>query len=410
MPLRILHIIDRLDCDGPPHQLSLLVRGLPRSEFESHVCTLRPSGVLTAELTSAGISVTSVHRRWKFDPFALGRLEQTIARLQPDIVQTWQFAANSYGRIAALRRKVKHLVAVEQHLDHTKRWPEWQLDRRLAERTSRLVANSSVVRDFCIAHGVGAERWDVIPSGVEGNAECGMRNAESPTFDSALRTPHSEFSPDSALRTPHSAFPSLALPENPRLFGAIGPLRPEMNFKEAIWTTDIAKILYKDVHLLILGDGPQRHRLERFAVDIKIPERVHFLATADLALGFPQRRVDLSQLVPHFHLLMLTSEHEGAPFAALLAMQAGVPVVATDTPAHRELIVDGEHGLLVPVGNRAGFARAVHRLIEQPDLARRLGEAGRQRVLTHYRADIMVARYAALYRSLVARDPPPQPR
>jgi glycosyltransferase involved in cell wall biosynthesis len=369
---RILLVIDELERDGPPQQLSLVARRLPRDEFEVHVCSLRPHGALLEELRAAGVPVESLARRWKCDPLTLWRLEQLIERLQPDIVHTWQFVANGYGRIAALRRGRRGLIATEHHLDRWKQPHQWWLDRRLSRSTAAIVVNSPVVRDYCVSHGLPEQRIEVIRSGVEVSAECGARGEESG---------FSQLQAD------------LELPPETRLFAASGPLRAEQNYMDVIWTTDIAKILYKDVHLLIFGTGPQLRRLERFAASIRIPERVHFLGD----------RGDFVRLAPHIGVFLVASEHEGVPHAALQAMAAGVPVVAADAPAHRELIVDGEHGLLVPVGDRAGFARAVHRLIEQPELARRLAEAGQHRVKQDYRADTMIERYAALYRRLAPK-------
>jgi glycosyltransferase involved in cell wall biosynthesis len=82
-------------------------------------------------------------------------------------------------------------------------------------------------------------------------------------------------------------------------------------------------------------------------------------------------------------------------------MAAGVPVVATDISGNRDLVVPGETGFLVPVGGRAAFARETKRILDDADLARRMGEAGRQRVLTEFTIERMVERHAALYRELL---------
>ena len=81
--------------------------------------------------------------------------------------------------------------------------------------------------------------------------------------------------------------------------------------------------------------------------------------------------------------------------------RAGVPVVATDIPGTRELVVAGETGYLVPVGDRAAFAKYTERLLNDAALAGRFSAAARQRVQSEFSVEKMVERHAALYRELL---------
>jgi glycosyltransferase involved in cell wall biosynthesis len=148
-----------------------------------------------------------------------------------------------------------------------------------------------------------------------------------------------------------------------------------------------------DTHLLILGDGPQRRRLERYREQNEITDRVHFLGERD----------DVSRLMPHFDVLWLASEYEGQSNAILEAMATDVPVVATDIAGNRDLVVDGVTGYLVPIGDRFEFARRTHWLLDDEALRRRLGEAGRQRAIHDFTVEQMVERHAAVYRQLVGK-------
>ncbi len=114
VPHRILHIIPTLDAHGAEKQLSLLATGLPGERFDVHVCALTRSGPYEAKLRDAGIPVVVIGKRWKLDPAAYSRLKRHIAQLKPDLVHTWLFAANSYGRAAALAAGVRHVVASER--------------------------------------------------------------------------------------------------------------------------------------------------------------------------------------------------------------------------------------------------------------------------------------------------------
>ena len=83
-------------------------------------------------------------------------------------------------------------------------------------------------------------------------------------------------------------------------------------------------------------------------------------------------------------------------------MAAGVPVVASDIPGTRDLVVPGETGLLAPGGDRAGFTRHLLRLLDHPEVGQRLGAAGQRRAREAFSVERMVQSYAELYDQLLA--------
>lgn len=365
MPRRVLQIIPTLDRSGAEKQLALLARGLPADEFDVHVCVLTRSGPLAAELSAAGIEPVLIGKRLKFDPFALRRLAQHIRKLQPDLVQTWLFAANCYGRVAARWAGVKRIVASERCVDPWKRPHEFWLDRRLAGWTDRIVVNSAGIRDFYVAHGLPAEKFAIIPN--------------------AVLPPHVPAEPPEQLRA------ELGLPPTARLIVSVGRLWQQKRMKDVIWAADLLKVIRSDTYVLIVGDGPQRALLERFVDQVRIADHVRLLG----------HRPDVPRILAQSEMLWLASEYEGLPNVILEAMAQGLPVVATDIPGNRDVVAQGATGFLVPVGDRASLARYSHQLLEDPLLARNLGAAGRARVAAEFSLERMVDRYAALYRELL---------
>jgi glycosyltransferase involved in cell wall biosynthesis len=365
--LRLLHIIPTLVRGGAEKQLALLATGLARDEFDVHVAVLTHSGPLETTLREAGVPVTLIGKRWKVDPLAWWRLKTHIGQLQPDIVHTWLFAANSYGRQAAISAGVQHIVAGERCVDPWKTPLHFAVDRALAKKTDRIVTNSSGVVDFYARHGLPAEKFTVIPNGIAAaEPECSVTREE--------------------------LLCELKLPAGARLIGAVGRLWPQKRVKDLIWAVDLLKSTRDDAHLIVVGDGPQRWRLERYRDQNQIPERVHFLG----------ERNDVPRLMPHFDCLWLASEYEGQSNAVLEAMAAGVPVIATDIPGNRDLVVPDETGYLVPLGDRFEFTRRTHWLLEDESLRSRLGDAGRERVRSEFTVERMIARHAGLYRELAA--------
>ena len=372
MTKRILHVIPTLDRAGAEKQMTLLAGGLPRDEFEVHVCVLTRTGPLWSELRKAEIPCTVINKRWRIDPQAFWRLKRHVARLRPELIHTWLFAANSYGRAAGLACGVKCLVAGERCVDPWKGWVEFAIDRRLARHTARIVTNSPGVREFYVRHGLPAEKFRVIPNGIR--------------------------LPDPTRTRRGSLLAELGLPEDSYLVGVVGRLWPQKQIKDAIWAADLLKVIRDDVHLLIIGEGPQRDRLRRFRDQVEIRDKVHFLGHRD----------DVPRLVPQFDVLWSTSAYEGQSNSIMEAMAAGVPVVATDIPGTRDLVVHEKTGFLVSTQyldakrRRAAFARHTNILLNDPQLAQQLGDAARQRVIDEFSVEKMVQLHANLYRKVLA--------
>lgn len=370
MPARILHIIPTLDRSGAEKQLTLLAAGLPRDRFDVRVCVLTRSGPLAADLDRAGVPWTLIGKRWKADPLALWRLRKHLQEVQPDLVQTWLFAANSFGRAAAFSAGVPRVVAGERSVDPWKSAWQFAIDRWLARRTDAIVVNSAGVRDFYVQHGLPREKMAIIPNGVE------------------------EALP--ATRPRDALLSELGLPANARLLGAVGRLWPQKRLKDLIWAADLLKVIRDDVHLLIIGDGPLRDRLERYRRQVHIEDRVHFLG----------HRSDVAEIMPHLDVLWLASGYEGLPNVVMEAMAAAVPVVATDIPGTRDLVQTNVTGYLVPIGDRAGFAKYTQKLLDDDTLRRTFGAAGQSRMRDEFSVAKMIERYVAFYDQLLGHTSP----
>jgi glycosyltransferase involved in cell wall biosynthesis len=361
---RILHIVPSLEPRGTTKQVNLLVKGLPRDEFELRIVSLNCTSPVACGLQQDGIKPISIRRRGQVDPRAFWKLRQLIRRLRPDIVHTWTFAANTYGRLAAIAAGGARIVASERHLDAWKSGLELAVDRRLAWRSDCIVVNSAAVRDFYVARGLPSAKIHLIPSGV--------LPAEPKSVDRRQLLDE--------IRLPHDA----------KLIAYLGPLTLEKRLKELIWATDQLKAVGVPAHLLMIGDGPRRQPLERYRRLNRVDDRVHFLGW----------RTDVPRLLSQVDVVWHAGAQDGQSSAILEAMAAGIPVVAADAPGNRELVAHGVNGYLVPLKERAGFARWTLPLLEDAALANRIGEAGRQRVLEGHRLEDMLSAYANVYRSL----------
>lgn len=368
MPIRILHIIPTLVRGGAEKQLTGLATRLPQPEFDVHVAVLTLAGPYEEILREHGIEVTFIGKKWKVDPAAYWRLKRFICELKPDLVHTWIFAANCYGRAAALAAGVRHVIAGERCVDLWKVWHELAIDRYLARRTSRIVTNSTGVRDFYVSRGLPFEKFVIIPNGIE------------------PQTNTNYISRDDLLR-------ELRLPADARLIGAVGRLWPQKRYKDLIWAAELLKAARSNTHLLIIGEGPQREILRDFVEDVQVEDRVHLLG----------ERRDVPRLLPHLDCFWLGSGYEGQSNALMEAMLAGVPAVATDIPGNRDLIVPDQSGFLVPLGDAGQFARKTNLILEDRNLASCMGQAARQRMSTEFSIEKMIDRHVELYHGVVQR-------
>ncbi len=295
-PLRLCLVIPTLDRGGAEKQLCLLATGIDRQRFSPHVVTLTRNGPLESTLRSANVPITSIDKRWKIDPFAFLRLRKVIAGLRPDIVHTWLFAANAYGRLAAIQKRVPVVVGGERSVDPWKRHYEFWIDRWLAKKSQAILTNSNGVKDFYTQHGIDAGKFLVIPNG--------QPERSVPMIDKE------EFRQ------------RLGLPPDRTYIAAVGRLWPQKGYMEMIWSVELLRLVRPDVLLVIIGDGPHRARLEQYRDQVQVAHHVRFVG----------ERSDVAELLPHFDLFLNTSQYEGQSNAIMEAMQVMVPVVATDIP------------------------------------------------------------------------------
>jgi glycosyltransferase involved in cell wall biosynthesis len=115
---------------------------------------------------------------------------------------------------------------------------------------------------------------------------------------------------------------------------------------------------------------------------------------------------DIPDLWSMSHIAVLPSRGgEGVPKSLIEAASCGRPIVATDVPGCRDIVRDGQNGVLVPVGDAEKLADAIEALANDRESQHRMGHRGRELVLEHYSADVIAARTGELYRELTPALP-----
>jgi len=183
----------------------------------------------------------------------------------------------------------------------------------------------------------------------------------------------------------------IGVPPGARLIFAGGALDPAHGVREAVRAFDMLRYNQRTAYLVLFGEGPERQP----AVDL-----AKALAFDDNRVRFAGARADLAALTPLADHVWVTRS-TGGELLALRAMAAGVPVVAFDTPELQEVIDDGNTGHIVPLGDRPALAMKAQILLSYPDVAKRMGAAGREWA-DRLSVACMVEQHARVYTELGA--------
>ena len=173
---------------------------------------------------------------------------------------------------------------------------------------------------------------------------------------------------------------------------SVGRLITMKGHRDLVASVPVLRSRFPGLVVLIAGDGHLHHQLGKQAADLGVGDCVRLLGN----------RPDARQLLDAADVFVLPSLHEGMPLAALEAMEAALPVVATRVTGSEEVVVHGETGLLVPAQDPPALTRALSAVLADPDLRARLGREGRRRYLTGFTRGRMAENTLATYDRVLA--------
>jgi glycosyltransferase involved in cell wall biosynthesis len=384
--MKVLLVIPSLEYGGAARQLTLLAAGLPPGEFDRQVCVLGGAGPWAEALRAAGVGVTVLGSHHLLQAAPVRGLWQLLRDFRPDVIHAWHLPALRLA-LPLARGRGALVASWPFRVRHRGGRIGW-LDRRLLSRCAWVAVPGAVEAERCRQLGLAADRVVTVPPGV---GEVGV-----PALAGSS-------APQPAEAGTPTVRQSLGLPETARLVVGVGPLEPAKGFRDAVWALDMLRALYGDLHLVLLGRGPAEPRLRAFVRTTGTVSRVHLVGPVP----------DVSGWLAAADLVWVPDRLDASLNTALEAMAAGRPVIASRLAELAEVVADGETGLLVPPGDKAALARQTRRLLDDPALRQRLGEAGRRRAAERFSAAAMVGRYAELYRTAAAffpSPPPPGPR
>jgi glycosyltransferase involved in cell wall biosynthesis len=331
-------------------------------ELPTAVCCLDEPGAWSERLRAKGIEVTALDRAPGFRP-ALGRRIADLARRhRADVVHAHHYSPFVYSALARLRHPSLRIVFTEHgRLSDAPPSPKRRLANRvLRAMPHRVFAVSEDVRQHLIGEGFGERAVGVIYNGID-------------------------VGPRPSAETRARARERIGATDRTFVVGTIARLDPVKDLSTLVRAAaGVSRQL--DIAVVVIGDGPERDKLERLSIDAGLGPSIRFLGHRD----------DARDWLAGFDAYVNSSISEGVSLTILEAMAAALPVVATRVGGTPE-VVDDSCGRLVPARDLAPLAGALGELAASPDLGRRLGDAARARVESRFTIEQMVEAYRQVY-------------
>lgn len=355
-----LHILGSPGLGGAERFFIRLVNGLAERQGGLGVAVRPKSPVL--RFLHPSVSVHPVPMRNGWDVISLFKLRALIRRIQCPVVQTYM------GRATRLTRVPRDTGAV-----HIARLGGYYKIRGYYTHAHAWIGNTRGICDYLIRNGLPAPRVFHIPNFVP---------APPPVSEDTLK--------DFRVRW--------RIGEEAWVVFSLGRFVPKKGFADLLTAFSRLPhaILGRPCVLVIAGDGPDRHGLQKQCEALGIAPQVRWVGWQD----------DPGPFYALSHVFVCPSRHEPLGNVILEAWSHAVPVVATETVGAAELIAPGENGNLTPVSDPSAMARAIQQLLEDSTGRRELAENGRKTVTERFSQARVIDQYMDLYTNLVGTCTP----
>lgn len=376
-PLRVALIIRTLSIGGAECHVVKLARNVDRSRVSLSVSLLVRSAkhVLQPQVEQAGVPVF-VSPYHKNDPRLLRWLTRMLRRESIDVAHSFLWRSDATLSLTSLLSGYRPVIgSVRGGRGRSGKSARYILrdlvDRHLVfRRAIKMVANSQFGAGLLVRKGCPQEKVTVIPNGVD-----------LARIDAIEKAPLRQWAD---------------VPPGGFIVGYVGRLVAHKGVDNIL---NAARLLQRagrdDVWFVIVGDGPERERLEFLAGQLGVHENVVFTGFQVPPTGLT-RNFDVA-------LLTTTAATEHCSNSILEYMACRKPVIATNVAGNPELVLDGETGLLVEPGDPEALAQAIVQMLENPARMRQMGEQGRARIEREFRMETAAARFADLWREVAER-------
>lgn len=360
MSINILYMIDSLHIGGTEMQLIQLIKHLDRSRFTPHLCTLRESGPL---LDILDIPKLSLPLRSFMHPTICRQvvgLAKYVRKHNIHIIQT--FFQDPFLLAALVRpMSMAKLVGSFRDIGFWRTAASTYKMRFAYPCFTKFIANSQAVKNhFTHVDGIKPGKIQVIYNGIDCEAVC------SEDVDSIKK-----------------GFPVVGIVANCN--------RPVKRIDVFIKAAALVNNQWPEAQFIIIGDGHLRPQLEQLSRDCGLEGSITFAGSVS----------DPMALIRCFDVGVITSETEGFSNAIMEYMACGIPVVATSTGGNPELVLEGENGFLVPVGDVELLAERIGALVRDRECNSRISVNNINKIQSEFSIDLMVNKHQNVYTELL---------
>lgn len=362
--MKVLHLEAGRHLYGGARQVAYLLEGLTGQGVEN-VLVCPVGSAIGIELKGRIKRVHEIPMGGDLDLGLIWRLKKIIQHEQPDIVHLHsRRGADLLGGIAT--RWARGRVVLSRRVDN----PEMRWFAALKYRLyDRVITISEGIYRVLHAEGVPAAKLVCVRSAV--GPEALQHSCDPAVFRDTF-----------------------GLKQDTLAIGVVAQLIPRKGHRYLFAALPGLLERFPNLRLLVFGQGPLDRELQRQADTLGVDERIVFA-------GF---RKDLPRFLPCLDLLVHPALMEGLGIALLQGAAARVPIVAVNAGGMPEAVRDGVNGLLVPPADTPALAQAIGRLLADPTLRMRMGEAGRRLIENEFSVGGMVAGNLQVYRELLGEN------
>jgi glycosyltransferase involved in cell wall biosynthesis len=369
--VKILHVISSGGMYGAEAVILNLSRTLNRQGHTSMLGifsnTANPNLQLHECALQEGIESHLISCRGQIDRAVPASIRALAASTGADLIHAHGYKADVYVHLAMRGTGTAVVSTCHNWLDDSGLvWMYGVVDRLVLRRYKAVVAVSEEVKRRLIGSGVSPAKVHFIRNGID------LR-----PFEAAVPS----------LRDPGAAPEILWV-------GWVGRLSREKGPGIFLRAVANVHVEFPDARFMLVGEGPDRIKIERLIGELGIGDRVQLLG----------RRADMPAVYASFDVMVSSSLREGLPMAILEGMASGLPWVATSVGDVPTVVRDGETGILVPAEDVERLAVAVGDLLRNAEERARMGGAARRLMVSEFSAERMAREYLRVYRASAAHD------
>jgi glycosyltransferase involved in cell wall biosynthesis len=377
-PIRLLFVVPDLSVGGAERHVTTLLPRMDRQRFEPSVVCIGEEGGLFPDLLAAGIQARALHLGGKREAgLALRRLTVAVRQQRPDVVVVRGYNAETLGRIAARLAGVDHTVVWVHNITDPKPRSavRTNADRVLDRWTSAYFGVAEAQRAYLVQElGYPDDKIRIILNGVD-----------PALFDTEVEP---------------AALSEFGWGEDDPVVGIVAELSPVKDHNTFLRAARLVVDEIPSARFLVVGDGACRPELETLSEELQITANAQFTGV----------RRDVARLLGAIDVFALSSLSECFSIALLEAMACAKPAVCTAVGGTPEILVHGQTGHLVPPKDPRELATRLIELLSDPRTARRMGRAGRDRVVSEFSLDRSVEAAQRAFEDVVMRQCAPSGR